>query len=53
MNSKFHLTISLLKSIIRIVSVYVAILTGNWIFMGYGFVIAETMGITEELGDKR
>ena len=53
MNSKGHLFISLCKSIIRIFSGIVTIYKKSVIPIALGFVIAETLGIAEELVDKR
>ena len=53
MNSKWHLYISILKSIIRIGSVIIAIILNNWILLAIGLVIAEILGIAEDLNDDR
>lgn len=55
MNSKGHLTISILKSAVRIISGSIAMAYGNttFIILGGGLVIAEILGIIEELVDKR
>jgi len=53
MNSKGHLILSLIKSVIRIVGCFVGAYTGNF---PLGFMIlafAEALGVTEELVDKR
>ena len=53
MNSKGHLYISIIKSAIRIISCTLSISYSNWIFLAIGLGIAETLGIFEELVDKR
>lgn len=53
MNSKAHLYISLLKSVIRIGSAFVTILTNDIKIIAIGFIIAEIGGILEEIFDKR
>lgn len=53
MNSKEHLYISLSKSVIRIIACIDSIVKKNMLPMIFGFLIAETLGITEELVDKR
>jgi hypothetical protein len=46
--SKGHLYVSLAKSVIRIVA-GVCLVSGNFVFAGTGFVLAEVLGIVEEL----
>jgi hypothetical protein len=53
MNSRWHLIISNLKSSIRIISAIFSIVYFNWLIIAYGFIIAEILGIIEEIGDKR
>ena len=53
MNSKGHLFISIAKSGIRIISAAVAIFTKNITVLASGILIAEVLGIAEELVDKR
>lgn len=53
MNSKGHLFISILKSGIRIISAGVAIASLNIMILASGILIAEILGIAEELVDKR
>jgi hypothetical protein len=43
-----HLYISLAKSAIRIVA-GVCLVSGNFVFAGAGFVLAELLGVAEEL----
>jgi len=52
MNSKGHLIISFLKSFIRILSCVFAI-CGNFLVFPIGFLLAEILGVFEELVDKR
>ena len=53
MNSKWHLYISLAKSIIRIVGCVIGIILGSWIIAIVGIIIAEILGILEEIKDER
>ena len=53
MNSKGHLFISIAKSGIRIISAGFAIFTKNITVLASGILIAEILGIVEELVDKR
>jgi hypothetical protein len=53
MKSKGHLLISLIKSVIRIISCVIAYLMHTWEVIAIGFVIAELLGVIEELVDKR
>lgn len=53
MNSKGHLIISLAKSLIRIFSTITSIITGEIIVLASGLLVAELLGIFEELVDKR
>lgn len=53
MNSKGHLFISVFKSVIRIGSCVIAIMSGRVIPLAVGFLGAEVLGILEELVDKR
>lgn len=53
MNSKWHLYISFAKSLIRIAGCLLAIIYKQWDILAYGLLIAELLGILEELGDKR
>ena len=53
MNSKWHLIVSIAKSTMRIMSAAIALQTQNWMILAWGFLIAEGLGIFEELGDKR
>ena len=46
--SKGHFYVSLVKSAIRIVA-GVCLVSGNFVFAGTGFVLAEVLGIVEEL----
>ena len=52
MGSKGHLIISLIKSVIRMIAAGFLLPTPYWI-VGAGFIIAEVLGILEELVDKR
>ena len=53
MNSKWHLYISLAKSIIRILSGIIAMGANQWLYIALGFTIAEILGVLEEVGDNR
>lgn len=53
MNSKGHLIVSLLKSGIRIISGIVSLYNLSIAPLAAGIVIAEILGIVEELVDKR
>ena len=53
MNDAGHFWISMTKSIIRILSALATILLGEVIFLAGGFLIAEFLGIIEEVVDKR
>jgi hypothetical protein len=47
--SKKHFWISMLKSGVRIAGCLIAILTGNVIWLAGAFLVAEILGIAEEL----
>lgn len=53
MNSKGHLFISLAKSSIRIIGCTIAIVMSSIPILAISLGIAEILGITEELVDKR
>lgn len=53
MNSKGHLFISLAKSVIRITGCIWCIATKRISPMAISFAVAESLGIAEELVDKR
>jgi len=53
MNSLGHLLISISKSGIRIASCIVSLLHGSVWPIAIGFLVAEVLGIAEELVDKR
>jgi hypothetical protein len=53
MNSKWHLFISFIKSLIRIVGIGVSLIYSQWSFLAIGLGVAEVLGILEEIGDKR
>lgn len=53
MKSKWHLIISVLKSAIRILSCVYLIVTGSVLAFAVGFLIAEVLGILEEIKDER
>jgi hypothetical protein len=46
--SKGHFYVSLAKSAIRIVA-GVCLISGNFVFAGVGFILAEVLGIVEEM----
>ena len=47
--SKKHFYISLVKSAIRIAGCVVALATGSWGWLAVGLLVAEILGIVEEL----
>jgi len=53
MNSTGHLIISVVKSAIRMASCVITIESKSIIPMAVGFLIAEILGILEEVVDKR
>ena len=53
MNSFGHLTVSIMKSLLRMGACAWCISTGNVIPLAIGFLGAEALGIVEELVDKR
>lgn len=53
MNSKWHLYISFAKSAIRLAGGVLSLWYGRWEVLAYGVVLAEVLGVLEELGDKR
>lgn len=46
--SKKHFYVSLVKSAVRIVA-GVCLISGNFVFAGTGFILAEVLGIVEEV----
>lgn len=53
MNSKWHLYISIIKSVIRILSCIISVVTKKFEYLAIGLGIAEGLGILEELKDDR
>lgn len=53
MNSKGHLYVSTMKSIIRIGACILSMATSNVVVLAIGFLGAEVLGIIEELVDQR
>ena len=53
MNSKSHLYISLVKSLIRIGSAVLSLVLGRFEILAIGFAVAEVGGVLEEVFDKR
>lgn len=53
MNSKWHLIISDIKSVVRIAGCIGAIVTKSIVVLSVFLLIAEILGILEEVGDKR
>ena len=47
--SKKHFYISMIKSVVRIVGCGVCLLTGSVVWLAGGFLVAELLGIAEEL----
>lgn len=53
MNSKWHLYISIFKSFLRILGCVLSIALSNWLVLAISFLIAEILGVLEELKDDR
>ena len=53
MNSKWHFYVSTAKSLIRMMGCVWLMLTGNMIAFALAFMVAELLGIIEEVGDER
>jgi hypothetical protein len=53
MNSKGHLTISLVKSGVRIVGCGIGIALSSLTVVASALILAELLGVAEELVDKR
>lgn len=53
MNNKWHLYLSMNKSVLRIGSCILAVVYRNWWILCIGLGIAELLGILEEIGDDR
>ena len=53
MNSSWHLYISFTKSFARIVGGVVALIQSDWTVLALGIIVAEFLGILEEVGDDR
>lgn len=53
MNSKAHLAISLIKSAIRVIGCCLTICKGSLVILAGSFLLAECLGVLEELADKR
>jgi hypothetical protein len=53
MNSKSHFWISSLKSLIRILVCILALKTNDIKVLAIGFLLAEVLGVLEELFDNR
>ncbi len=53
MNSKWHLYTSFAKSFIRIAGCLLSMIYEQWTILAYGLLVAEVLGVLEELGDKR
>ncbi len=53
MNSKAHLAISLIKSGIRVIGCCLAICYGSLVVLASALLLAEFLGVLEELFDKR
>ena len=47
--SNKHFYISLVKSSIRIAGCVVALFTGSWVWLAVGLLVAELLGIAEEI----
>lgn len=53
MNSKWHLYLSLIKSVVRTIGCMSALILGDWKLVAVGMGMAEVCGFLEEFGDKR
>lgn len=53
MNSKGHLFISLVKSLVRIIGGTATLVNGSIIPLAVGIIVAEVGGVLEELVDQR
>lgn len=53
MNSKWHMYVSFVKSIIRIAGCVFSLIFNNWLVLAIGLGVAEVLGVLEEVGDKR
>ncbi|MFA5558814.1 MAG: hypothetical protein WDA59_05065 [Methanofastidiosum sp.] len=53
MNSKWHLYISIGKSLLRMIGCVIAIVTNHWMPIAVFFFVAEGLGIMEEIKDER
>jgi len=53
MNSKWHLYLSMAKSIIRLTSCSLSLIFKQWYIIPIGFGIAEILGVFEEFKDER
>jgi hypothetical protein len=53
MNSKWHLYISFIKSAIRIIACALSLILQSLSVLAAGMLLAELLGVLEEIGDKR
>jgi len=53
MNSKWHLYLSYLKSLIRISGCSLSLIYNEWSMLAISFGIAELLGVLEEIKDER
>jgi len=53
MNSKWHLYISIAKSVIRIAGCILSVIYNQWTILALGLGVAEVLGILEEVKDNR
>lgn len=53
MNSKWHFIVSNIKSLCRIIGCVATVFTGKLEVLAIWLLIAEVLGILEEVGDKR
>ena len=53
MNSKWHLYISFIKSAVRIIACALSLILQSLTALAAGMLIAELLGVLEEVGDKR
>lgn len=53
MNSKWHLYVSIFKSFIRMFGCVLALVLNSWAVIAVFFLVAEMLGVLEELKDER
>ena len=53
MNSKWHLYVSIFKSFIRMFGCVLALVCNSWAVLAVFLLVAEMLGVLEELKDER